>query len=67
MIPLAVLLIAGGLIPARIPLTTALARLDAVPKARSAQPESWWVAFVGVPLADNALATDRGRIDGVAL
>jgi len=59
---LGILLVAGGLLPARIPLTTALARLDAIPKTRSAQPESWWVALVGVPLVDSSVGRTATRI-----
>ena len=50
----AIILIASGVVPARVPLADALARLDLIPKAGAATPERWWVVLLGAPLVDTS-------------
>jgi Flp pilus assembly protein TadB len=55
---LGVILVATGLLPARLSLAEALGRLDAPPQMRAAQSEVWWVRVLGVPLVE----TSAGRL-----
>ena len=55
---LGVILVATGLLPARLSLAEALGRLDAAPQMRAGQSEVWWVRILGVPFVD----TSAGRL-----
>lgn len=55
---LGVILVATGLVPARLSLAEALGRLDAAPQMRAGRSEVWWVRILGVPLVD----TSAGRL-----
>lgn len=55
---LGVILVATGLLPARLSLAEALGRLDAAPQMRAGQSEVWWVRILGVPLVE----TSAGRL-----
>ena len=59
---LGILLVIGGLVPARIPLTAALARLDAAPKPRTAKVESRWVQWLGEPVGQTFVGRGATRI-----
>ena len=54
---LGVLLILGGLAPARVPLDRALAHLEEVPTTRVDRPDPRWVSRLGAPFVD----TTAGR------
>lgn len=63
---LGVILVATGLLPARLSLAEALGRLDAAPQMRAGQSEVWWVRILGVPFVDTSagrLATRSARQD----
>lgn len=63
---LGVILVATGLIPARLSLAEALGRLDAPPRAQAEQSVVWWVRILGVPLVETSagrLATRSTRQD----
>jgi Flp pilus assembly protein TadB len=49
------LLIASGVLPARVSLGEAITRLDAPPEPRSTGGEPWWVDLVGAPLVDTSV------------
>ena len=51
---LGMILIATGLIPARLPLGDALYRLD-TPRAEVAHDRRWWVRLLGGPLVDTSV------------
>jgi len=55
---LGVILVATGLLPARLSLAEALGRLDAAPQMRAGQSEVWWVRILGVPFVE----TSAGRL-----
>ena len=55
---LGVVLVATGLVPARLSLGEALGRLDSPPQVRAEQSDVWWVRILGVPLVD----TSAGRL-----
>ena len=55
---LGVILVATGLVPARLSLAEALGRLDASPRMRAGQSEVWWVRILGVPFVE----TSAGRL-----
>ena len=55
---LGVILVATGLLPARLSLAEALGRLDATPRMRAGQSEVWWVRILGVPFME----TSAGRL-----
>lgn len=52
---LGVILVATGLVPARVSLAEALGRLDATPRVHPEQPDVWWVRLLGVPLVDTSV------------
>lgn len=63
---LGVILVATGLLPARLSLAEALGRLDAAPQMRAGQSEVWWVRILGVPFVETSagrLATRSARQD----
>lgn len=55
---LGVILVATGLVPARLSLGEALGRLDSPPQVQAEQSGVWWVRILGVPLVD----TSAGRL-----
>lgn len=55
---LGVILVATGLVPARLSLAEALGRLDAAPQMRAGQSAVWWVRILGVPFVE----TSAGRL-----
>ena len=55
---LGVILVATGLLPARLSLAEALGRLDAAPQMRAGQSAVWWVRILGVPFVE----TSAGRL-----
>ena len=55
---LGVILVATGLLPARLSLAEALGRLDAAPQMRAGRSEVWWVRILGVPFVE----TSAGRL-----
>lgn len=55
---LGVILVATGLVPARLSLSEALGRLDSPPQVQAGQSGVWWVRILGVPLVD----TSAGRL-----
>ena len=55
---LGVILVATGLVPARVSLSEALGRLDSPPQVQAEQSGVWWVRILGVPLVD----TSAGRL-----
>jgi Flp pilus assembly protein TadB len=55
---LGVILVATGLVPARLSLGEALGRLDSPTQVQAEQSEVWWVRILGVPLVD----TSAGRL-----
>ena len=55
---LGVILVATGLLPARLSLADALGRLDAAPQMRAGRSEVWWVRILGVPFVE----TSAGRL-----
>lgn len=63
---LGVILVATGLLPARLSLAEALGRLDAAPQMRAGRSEVWWVRILGVPFVETSagrLATRSARQD----
>ena len=55
---LGVVLVATGLVPARLSLGEALGRLDSPPQVMAGQSDVWWVRILGVPLVE----TSAGRL-----
>jgi len=55
---LGVILVATGLLPARLSLAEALGRLDAAPQMQAGQSAVWWVRILGVPIVE----TSAGRL-----
>jgi Flp pilus assembly protein TadB len=53
-----VILVATGLVPARLALSEALGRLDSPPQVQAEPSGVWWVRILGVPLVD----TSAGRL-----
>ena len=63
---LGVVLVATGLVPARLSLGEALGRLDSPPQVMAGQSDVWWVRILGVPLVETSpgrLATRSVRQD----
>jgi len=63
---LGVILVATGLLPARLSLADALGRLDAAPQMRAGRSEVWWVRILGVTFVETSadrLATRSVRQD----
>ena len=52
---LGLILVASGVVPARISLADALERLDAPVTPRREHSDRWWVRVLGVPLVDSSL------------
>ncbi len=58
------MMVVTGLVPARVPLGDALARLDAPTLTSSASPEPWWVRLLGAPLVDTGVGQAATRAVG---
>lgn len=54
-------LVVTGLVPARVPLGDALARLDAPAAVGGTAPEQWWVRMLGAPLVDTGIGRAATR------
>ncbi len=55
------MMVVTGLVPARVPLDDALARLDAPTLTSGASPEPWWVRLLGAPLVDTGVGQAATR------